>query len=836
MVMRLDEFMLLGLTGLVDWTVVQPSAASQRDTSYTSTDTWQQTQTYLALLTELTPTVLTGRSSASVNATPLVYATVSSLIELEKLGPRQLRLRQEQFDVTGRYRLLYLTTPSAVACDEWWQVLYCLTKDHRHHLLSNAAPAATAPSFHPDPENGDLCCDLAAFLTGSPVAPAPERSHEVSDVTELQQLLLFTPSSTCPVTAGRSSYRLRGGISQSLPTATQLSVNDLRTSPPLVCPQRPEHGSPRDRKIRHPVAAPLPSDLIVTCDAATVTAAAVTGSSLSSFQCNSAPAGTDMIPSVEKPMSLSVWTASLPWSTVPVRDGDRGHLAQTRKPTSTSALTRCLPTKSPVPSAATGNEDAHLSGAPAAAMRRIVAPPSLCTLLGSGTDLCCESASVSTALASSTASTRGGGVAERDADVSSQALAAETVAPQTSSALRREHVESKRPTGVASHPVFFSSAATGSSTAQPLWNPPVSPRVSRHQSPLQDPLEHQSPPLTRRGVTAPTALTSSEAVALPQASTAGRTLSPLSFAYEPVHVDSITVSRARGNYCSSPCRRLTSPSSAMELYLLHWYGRGTPSFTPRIMYHNVSPLQRQSIDSKDNRFRIRFDSAAVPTSGQRRNNRHCRRLRSAARRQYSLSSPAYRSRHAGAADAPATPPLLSVIAQPHMFLKYPVQVSSPCSSDKDGAGASGAATYVFLTLDEECVVTVPAAHFKKCIEEANLLQRHKVRGVTAGAEHLCSGAVTVSVGVRSLERARHFFGEKHCRAMPVAEVVRVSRGDEEPLLLLNSAQRERFRDLSMTICIATQKHAFILEAKNSTDAARYVGSWKAYLRSRRRSH
>ncbi|CAG9582720.1 conserved hypothetical protein [Leishmania major strain Friedlin] len=852
--------MLVGLTGLMEWTVMQPSTASQLDASYTSsTGALQQARTYPALLTELTPTVLTGRSSASASAAPLVYATVSSLVEIEKIGPRQLRLRQELFGVPGTYRVLYLTAPSAVACDEWWRALYRLTDDQRLHLRSTNAPVAAAPSFHPDPESAHPCCDAAACLADSLVAPAPERSQEVSGVTELQRMLLFTPSSPCSVRAGRPSCRLRGCMSQSSPSAIEPSVTDLRTSQLLLRPQQLALGTSRADSTRHPVAVLPPSGLMLACDAATAAAAAVTGTSSLSLQCNSAPARTDVIPSIERPMPSGVSTASPPRPIAPVKDSGRRHLAQAQRPTSTSALSVSLPMKSPVSSTAAVNGSANLLGAPAAASRRIAAPPSLCALLGSGTDLCSRTASVSTASHASTASISGD-AAEREAGVSPQTLAAasaaspkeketpaaETVATLSSSALPREHVEFNSSAGVAWHPAFLTpataavvpTAAARTSSTQPLGQRPVSPRLCLRQVPLQNPPRGRSPSLTRRGATAPAALPSSEAAALAQASTAGCTLSPVSSAYEPIHVDSTTVSRAHGSGCSSPCSRLKSPSSALDIYLLHWYGCCTPSLTPRIMYRGVSPLWRRNMNAKGSRSRSRErrDSAATPMSGQPRGNRHCGLTRSVGRRRYSSSSLAHRSRYVGAAYAPAIPPLLSVIAQPHMFLKYPVRVSSPRSSDKDGAGADGAATYVFLTLDEDCVVTVPAARFDQRMKEASLLQQRKAPDDSARAERCCSGADSVSVGVRSFERAQRFFGADYCRAMPVAEVERVSRGNEEPLLLLNAAQRERFRDLSKMICIATQTHALILEATNSTDAERYVGKWKRYLRSLRGAH
>ncbi|CBZ30916.1 conserved hypothetical protein [Leishmania mexicana MHOM/GT/2001/U1103] len=860
MVVRFDERTLVGLTGLLEWTVVQPSTVPQLDTSYTSsTDALQQARTYPALLTELTPTVLTGRSSASLSAAPQEYATVSSLVQVEKIGPRQLRLRQEQFGVPGTYRLLYLTAPSAVACDEWRRVLNRLTEDQRLHLRSTNAPVAAAPSFHPDPESAHPCCDAAACVADSLVAPVSERSQDVSDVAEFRRMLLFTPSSPCPSTAGRLSYRLRGGMPQSPLSAIEPSVNDLRTSRSLLCPQRLADGTSRDSSTTHPVTVLPLSDLTLTCDAATTAAAAATGTSLSSFQSNSTSAHTDIISSVDRPMPLGVPTAPPSRPIAPVKDSGRRHLAQAQRPTSTSALTVSLPMKSPVSPTAAVNESANRLGAPAAASRRIVASPSLCALLGNGTDVCPKTASVSTASHASTAFISGD-AAEREVGVSPQTLAAasaappkekeapaaETVAPLSSSALPREHVEPNRATGVTWHPALLPpattamvpTAAAGAATTQPQWQRPVSSCLCLRQAPLQDPPRHRSPSLTRRAVTPPAALTSSEAAALAQASTAGSILSPVSFAYEPIHVDSTTVSRAHGSGCSSPCRRPKTPSSALGIYLLHWYGCCTPSLTPRIMYRSVSPLWRRSMDAKGSRSRSRErpDSASTPRSGQPCGNHHCCRTRSFGRRQYSSSSLAHHSRYVGAAGAPAIPPLLSVIAQPHMFLKYPVRVSSPRSSGKDGAGADGAATYVFLTLDEDCVVTVPAARFNQCMEEANLLQQHKAPGGSAGAERRCSGVVSVSVGVRSFERAQHFFGADYCRAMPVTEVERVSRGNEEPLLLLSAAQRERFRDLSKMICIATRTHAFILEATNSKDAERYVGKWKRYLRSLRGAH
>ncbi|CAC9546148.1 hypothetical_protein_-_conserved [Leishmania infantum] len=860
MVVRFDGWTLVGLTGLVEWTVVQPSTAPQLDTSYTSsTDALQQARTYPALLTELTPTVLTGRSSASVSAAPLVYATVSSLVEIEKIGPRQLRLRQEPFGVPGTYRLLYLTAPSAVACDEWWRALYRLTDDQRLHTRSTNVPVAAAPSFHPDPESAHPCFDAAACLTDSLVGPAPEGSQEVSDVAELRRMLLFTPSSPCSVTAGRPSYRLRGGMSQSSPSAIELPVNDLRASRLLLYPKPLTHGTSGAGGTRQPVTALPPSDRMLACDAASAAAAAVTGTSSPPFQCNSAPARIDIIPSVEKPMPSGVSTASPLRPSALVKDSGRKHLAQAQRPTCTSVLDVSLPIKSLVSSTAAANESANLLGTPAAASRRIVAPPSLCALLGSDTDLCSGTASVSTASHASTASISGD-AAEREAGVSPQTLvapsaaspkeeeapAAETVAPLPSSALPRERVESNRAAGVAWHPALLPpdtaavvpGAAARTSSTPPLWQRPVLPRLCLRQAPLQDPPRDRSPSLTRRGATAPAALPSSNAASLAQTTTAGCILSRVSSAYEPIHVDSTTVSRAHGSGCSSPYRRLKYPSSALDIYLLHWYECCTSSLTPRIMYRSVSPLWRRNMDTKGSRSRSRerCDSAATPTSGQPRGNRHCRRTRSVGRRRYSSSSLAHRCRYVGAADAPAISPLLSVIAQPHMFLKYPVRVSSPRRSGKDAADGNGNATYVFLTLDEECVVAVPAARFNHCMEEANLLQQHKAPGDSARAERCCSGTNSVSVGVRSFERAQHFFGADYCRAMPVAEVERVSRGNEEPLLLLNAAQRERFRDLSKMICIAARTHAFILEAANSTDAERYVGKWKRYLRSLRIAH
>ncbi|KAG5491255.1 hypothetical protein JIQ42_01153 [Leishmania sp. Namibia] len=72
--------------------------------------------------------------------------------------------------------------------------------------------------------------------------------------------------------------------------------------------------------------------------------------------------------------------------------------------------------------------------------------------------------------------------------------------------------------------------------------------------------------------------------------------------------------------------------------------------------------------------------------------------------------------------------------------------------------------------------------------------------------------------------------------MRVTAVERVSRGDREPLLVLDATQRKRLDDLSRVVCISTRTDAFIIEAANSSEAEWYVGHWKAYLRSRREAH
>ncbi|KAG5466407.1 hypothetical protein LSCM4_01558 [Leishmania orientalis] len=554
-------------------------------------------------------------------------------------------------------------------------------------------------------------------------------------------------------------------------------------------------------------------------------------------------------------------TASLPNSASLADDGGRGHLAQAETSTAASALTTPLPPKSPVSRTAAVKEAAHLTGAPAAAPRRLTAPFFSRALLGSGAGLYAKTASVSTPLPDATTSLSVG-AADRQARFSLQAFApmphvpcermkgpsTGTAASLSSITLPREHVEPSGNTSAALRLAFSSSpsvfdsarmpaAVVHSCATQPLRRRPALLHSRMSQSPLQDPPRSRLPSLTRSRAALPSALPSSETAAGAQVSVASWIPSPLFSAYEPIRVLSTSVPRAHDSCCSSVCRRRTSPSSALGLDPSRWYRCSASSLMPRMMYHTELPRWRRNSDAKGSPSRAqgcRYSKAAH-RSGLLRGNRKFRWSPSASLRRGS-HWPAHPHCHVGDADASAIPPPLSVIATPHYFLEYPVRVSSFRCSGKSDTAADGVAAYVFITLDENYVVAVPAARFTQLIEAAKFLPQQKAAGGTAKAQRDGSGASSLSVGVRSFKRAQRFFGEEHCRGMRVAAVERVSKGDREPPLVLDATQRKRLDDLSRVVCISTWTDALIIEAANSSEAEWYVGHWKAYLRSRREAH
>ncbi|KAG5492785.1 hypothetical protein JKF63_01365 [Porcisia hertigi] len=495
--------------------------------------------------------------------------------------------------------------------------------------------------------------------------------------------------------------------------------------------------------------------------------------------------------------------------------------------------------------------------------RRLLDPTSLRDMLRSVPDASSTTASVRTA--SPSAASINGGAAERVTALPLQTPAQATVAPLKQAevpvaeavlalspkAPRQKLLECNKTTNAASRPAYpvFTTAddapvrlsySASTSTTPPARQQPASQGlgVSSRSPPHESSRARLSSP-TREGAALPGIQLSSEAAAPAQVSTAARSpLSPSFSAYEPIHVEATTVPRAHGRCCTPPFLRLTSLSSVRQVHLQRLHGC-CASLIPRIKYHSVSPLGRHT-DASASRSRYPkrlFSSFTAGRSVSPHDNGNALGSScSGSREQATFLSSARSSCHLGAAEAPAIPPLLAVMAKPHLFVKHPVRVSSRRVSSTGGVCADGVPTYVFVTIDEECVVAVSAARFQRCVETANLLEPHNVLGGGVGVQFDHSGTASLSIAVRSFKRAQQFFGKAHCKGMRVAEVKRVSRGNEEPLLLFNAEQRERFHDLSRIICIAAQTHAFILEAASSAEAKVYVRNWRKYLHSLRGHH
>ncbi|KAK7201238.1 hypothetical protein NESM_000185400 [Novymonas esmeraldas] len=818
MAVQLDDWSLSSLAGAMEWTVVQPTAVSLAQALCDSAvDVMGDTHTYPALFTDLTPTLLTGRTSASADAAPLVYATVSSLVAVEKVGPRQLRLRQERpCGMAGTHRLLYLTAPSEAACDQWWRVLHRLTYDNQ--------PRRHPPTVQHEPGSDHHAvvagaCGGAAHDSDVLDSSAARSAAEFSRIAELQRLLLFTPSSPSPAeataTTTRSSHdvplssathSLLAAAAPSATAATEsgLPVRSGSAAQPL--PRQHRHRVPR--AIRGSVTALPPTDHVLARDAALVGAA--TATRLTASRRGSGVAGADKTSS--SPSSSSSSSSSQVVQLSPPIHGGRMATDAGREADSSGApamTVSCRPSTDVVPSVV------RHSGARRSGSTRCVAAPSLAAL-------------ISNTSGDQPRDADGGAPTPFHAEAAQNLLSTPEPPPAlpeclggpsaaaAPSAASRDLIDEVCPASSSPAPAV---AAADEGTALSTREDVLQPRSAwRHPPPLQHPALAGGE--FAMGVSA-TSIDLSPAAAWPTV-------------YEPIHVDATVVPRAHGGTRQpSPLNGLAPGiaalgSPARDYRDLQCSTAAAP-LTPRLAYRHISPT-----------WRCRRNLRGGGGGGSANTSRHA------------SASPELRHRRAGAhgrrdddddgagaAAAPRVPPRVAVVATPHLFLMYPVEV--PPRRWGHGADTEGVPTYVFATIDEDCIVAVPASRFDTRLAESGLLQR---RGGAAGGAARWSArrsrssspaTAAETVAVRSLKRARRFFGEGHCRALRVSEVERVSCGTEEPLLpllLLGTAQRER--DLSKVVCIATRRRTFMMEATTAAEATWYVQSWRSYLQSRRR--
>ncbi|KPA86429.1 hypothetical protein ABB37_00598 [Leptomonas pyrrhocoris] len=849
MTVHLDDWSLSGLSGAMDWTVILPPAVSGGTAS--SSSTVEQSHFYPALYTELTPTVLTGSESASTTAAaePLVYARVSSIVRVEKVGPRQLRLRQ-QLGSPGSHRLLFLTASSATACDEWWRVLHRLT--YNNGTVDNSTVDATSNSGLGEGvvrsrNSSDGGKDDEPWRqrrdsgTQSEDAPKPRAedvndestwrssappSRDINDVSELKHLLLSpTPPST--LSAVRPSLHLSAQPPRTPPPPPPFSTPSSQITSQIL--RQPATSAPPSSSTAASLSASTIDTLTATSSlhalAATAEADAAAAKKQRHFhrrrhrQVNPAAA-----------TSASAGAAVLPPSRAPgpplvVLRATRSEATQTRTAAPVTAVPGpAKPVVAPPLNSLVEDENREEEAAAArwttATPRRGSEPP--------------PSRSTSSTLAAQTKSAQLPYTRKESfsATLSNPSATEEQPTPPPRVAIDAVRSEAA-PFFTADGNVFADAATAASESRRYLEPTELQMDVKGHSA---SPLPEQNNSLSVPAWKATSAL---------RATTTARD----SLLYEPIHIDTAAVPRARSTSppALAACHLNTRPLSNSTVRPLSWYGHGVaPSYTPRLAYSSPLPYSRGENtgsllhpyhDSGGSRWR----HSSSPSSPARRDGRRPHRRRSPnalTAKPSSSSSRLLRSRSASPLRRPSAfdvSPLLSVIATPHLFLKYPVQTSSAGSNGTPASAVphdDSTATYVFVTTDEDCVVTVPAGRFKECVADAKLLKEH-----AALHNHRSPGSFSMPsmpIGVRSYERAKHFFGEDHCRAIRMTDVDRVTRGNEEPLILLNRVQRERFRDASKLVCIISPTHAFLVEATNSTEAEWYVRSWKKYLRARRK--
>lgn len=791
MAVRPDDWTLSGICGAVDWTVVQHPAALSPAHLLDSfhMDTSELTQTYPGLYTELTPTVLTGHSTASADDAPVAYATVSSLVDFAKVGPQQLRLRQERYGVPGAYRLLYLTLPSEPACDEWWRALHRLTySNHRAYahpagLLGDASNGGARGGFEPayDADGKGMLVDtpLSARATAPPPPPPPllpGSSHDTSGLAELRRLLLYSPPSPAKAAALRPSFHLHGEVGDG-----------PRGSAPMPATHETQQ-VPSRRSAGPAVAVQPPSDRVLARDAA---ASAENISVLSSSSAELPRTATAQGPSLARHESEAL-TAH--------RVGARDAAGHRGVPSAPPALPAAAARPSPRLPSPAGVPRRDRSRSTSGHAWRSLAPPSPHALLDVKD-------------------------AEKPLRLDTAALTPSSPAPvptaAASTAVRPLPQEERRSESEATRRPRSVKRRHKKPPTQPLTADTAAGTLAATAATRDGSLTDLAAALPTPAAVAPAPVTTASPAPVP----------PRLTTYEPIHAEATSVPRARS---AGVAHASISSASSAVVHSLRWYGGGEgASRTPRITYGSGgAPSSWRSPSPRHSRSWSAARLFAAPQHA------------TASRRGAAVNSPG-RSRSATESakaplrddDGPLVSPRLGVVAKPHLFLKYTTQPPSlRTSGGGRGAAATGdgVATYLFLTMDEECVVTVPAAQFKQCVADAHLLQHHsKLAEHRGSGTHGGHSAAALSVGVRSFERARHFFGEDHCRGIRVADLERVSRGNEESLLLLSAAQRERFRDLSRIICVVGQTHAFLFEATNSAEAEWYVRQWKTYLRRRK---
>lgn len=778
MAVLLDDWTLSGLNGAMDWTVVLPPGTVNRGASSLS-GVFEQKHFYPALFTELTPTVLTGSESASaVTAAtkPIVYARLSSIVSVEKVGPRQLRLRQ-QLGWPGSYRLLFLTTSSEAACDDWWRAL--------HRLTYNNADSHSALE--------------TAFLSSFDERVVRDNSSSVSvkerwpQQQQPQMMRSSVPREVAPwprVSAAAS--KVLPSQPAAPPAVGDVGVAELKR---VLLSPTPDAGSAAARP--SPVLsgdyAPLPLSAQTSTEAAT---------------------------QAESPPPATAAAASLSASTI---DSTKSTTSAANAPAATTA---------PDVAAAKPRHYRHrhryvqrVPVTDAVAAPSAPPPPPLAVLRAARSEATQTTAPVSVSRPEKT-----------------------VIAPALSLLLQEKREDSEQE-------VCASDAA-----ALPRMLTP--PQQHQQERSRLEPMELRLDTSNAQSASLPFAPNLSLSLPAWKAGAAAAALAPAGRPamldprlYEPIHVDSAAVPRSCSTSPAAPCLEapLLCSSAVAAARALTRRSHSEPSaWTPRITYGDGRAgrwllrrplLSRPFLLDHSRRSSLPPSSSLSPWPQSRRQHRSRSRRASTAKPQSRGSRSDSRSASSASdLDGEGVSPLLSVIARPHLFLKHPVQVpphrsaSSRDSSQhkRNSGGGESVATYIFLTTDEDCVVVVPARRFQECVEEAKLLKRrgpmHRSR--SSNPYTLAS----ISIGVRSYERARHFFGQDHCRAIRVAELDRVTRGNEEPLILLNASRRERFRDPANLVCIVSHTHAFLMEATNSMEAEWYVRNWKKYLHARHGSH
>jgi hypothetical protein len=897
MTVRLDDWALSGLSGTMDWAVMLPPGALLSPSS-----SCEQAHYYPSLYTELTPTVLTGSKSAStaaVGAGPIVYARLSSIVNVEKVGPRQLRLRQ-QLGWPGSYRLIFLTASSESACDDWWRVLYhLLCSNNIHSADTTLSSIRGEDGFHEQSNNrgGAELWRGQQQLLGQPrikviqsetAMPRMQSSdagsgappNTIKAVEELKRVLLSPTPHTSFTEVGRPSLHLSAPppLSSPLPTnpAPPLQRN---TETPAALPQSvwsdpaaaavaPPHVLPDAAKRTTPTTSPAPA------------AASPSASTIDTT--TTATASTTQERAAREPLRHyrrhrhrdDDGTSSLPSAVTPA----------VRPSPQSDPL---LPPPPPLVIPRATRSDATQTGTPTLPLHlsKPVVAPGLSALLQDQILNEVEATNRSSAVLREEAASspphppagpsRTTGVLSPLKDFASFTQA--TLRPTEDEQQEEPHapLRAKSTSKPMTTPPPSTHADVPTEAAPPSWR--LQYQQQQHQQQHHDPQRDSDPADLRLNGSESSASPSplqNNPFSVPSWKTA-RALLPVtpataadSLLYEPIHIDTAVVPRARST--SPPVPRLrdalsytfSTSTAVTSPYQLSWRIQGASSLcTPRLTYGSTSPLWRTARGGPllllPSSSRPHAHLSGIRRHGQRSSHRgrspnaSTAKLRSRSRHS---SGSRHRSRTAspaGSACAADVSQLFSIIAKPHLFLKYPVQAAtlhrSSSSSGKRnsksavggvGAAGDGVATYVFVTTDEECVVAVPAWRFKECVEGAKLLkgqhgsspQRSRTRNPSPFAMS------SLSIGVRSYERAKRFFGEDHCRAIRVADVDRITRGNEEPLILLHTSQRERFRDPAKLVCIVSHTHAFLMEATNSAEAEWYAQSWKRYMRIRRGPH